>query len=448
MYHLTETSSISGGFRPKEEPNQATHYRHHRLNVRDPVEPQMPPVCYPITPVGAKRKKVLRPTLDEELSSISMSRMKKKGVHNTKRYSEISHLLTRRKAKVRLINFFTRRQIRKYFDYSTIPESWPEIKPNDKKSVIAGVGNNTKVKMAIKRDSHGSKLVAVKKIYSNENQDARTIRYHHDSSMLELCLQRRAESCAPRVYGIAERLSTKTKCHKMYLIMELVKAPNLEKIYHSLNRQQKFTIAHKLAKKLDSLHRKQIYAGDFKDSNVLVNPESLRVTIIDFGCSQDLRIPIKPNFIADSITHYHAPEIYQACRYHCALKGFPRVCLPCAYPGIDKDQLLLPRKADIYSLGIIIGKMFSEHPTGMWCLRYKDNHLNTLDLFDMLTQKKLVVEGLAPDLQPLVTEMLRADPARRPDLPQVMQELKALVIGRASTLMPMMVGQKISFGLH
>ncbi len=408
----------------------------------------MPPVCYPITPVEAKRKKALRRTLDEELSSIFMSRIKKKGVHNTKRYSEISHLLTRRKAKVRLINFFTRRQISKYFDNSTIPEGWPEIKPNDKNSVIAGVGNNTKVKMAIRCDSHGSKLVAVKKIYSDEKQDARIIQYHHDSAMLELCLQRRARSCAPKVYGIAERLGTKTKCHKMYLVMELVKAPSLEKICHSLNRQQKFTIAHTLAKKLDSLHRKQIYAGDFKDSNVLVNPLSLRVTIIDFGCSHDLRIPIKPNFLTSSITHYHAPEIYQACRYHCALMGFPGVSLPCAYPGIDKNQLLLPRKADIYSLGIIIGKMFSEHPRGNWCMQYREKHLNKLDLFDMLTQKKLVAEGLAPDLQPLVTEMLRADPTRRPDLPQVVQELKALVIGRASTLMPMMAGQKISFGLH
>ena len=402
--------------------DQDVRYRQYTLNVVSLAEPQVPVKCRP----GRSRlKKSHHRSFGEELDSIFMSRFRKKGQRKT--HSKIRHLLSERGAKIKLINHFTPRQINKYFGSSPPPRGWPEIKADDKNSVIAGVGNNTIVKMAIKRNSRGAKLVAVKKIYTPTWPPRMSmIESYRRRSMSEICLQRRASCCAPAVYGIAERVDWKKKCHKIYLAMELIKAPKLESIYDSLTRQEKFAVALSLTGKLDSLHRKHIYAGDFKDSNVLIGPEGLRVTIIDFGCSCDLRDSIKLSFDHTAISHYHAPEIYQASRYYCATAGYPGLLPPAPYPCVQKNQLLLPKKADIYSLGVILAKMFSHYPCGKWCLIYTDRHLTTTDRFDQLTCRKMVVEQLDHDLRPLITKMLRADPALRPDLKQVAQTLEAL----------------------
>ena len=403
--------------------DQDVRYRQYTLNVVSLAEPRVPAKSHP----GVTRlrlKKGHERSLGEERNSIFMSRFRKKGQHKT--HSKIRHLLSERGANIKLINHFTPKQINKYFGSSPPPTGWPEIKANDKNSVVAGEGNNTIVKMAIKRNSRSDELVAVKKIYTPTWPCMSTIEFYRRRSLSEICLQRRASFCAPAVYGIAERVDWKKRCHKIYLAMELIKAPKLESIYDSLTRQEKFTVARSLTRKLDSLHRRHIYAGDFKDSNVLIDPENLQITIIDFGCSHDLRETIKLSFEHTSISHYHAPEIYRASRYYCAKAGSAGLLPPAPYPCVQKNQLLLPQKADIYSLGVILAKMFSHFPSGKWCLTYTDRHLTTTDRFDQLTCIKMSAEQLDHDLRPLITRMLRADPALRPDLKQVDQILKAL----------------------
>ena len=403
--------------------DQDVRYRQYTLNVVSLAEPQVPASSRPgVTKL--RLKKGHERSLGEERNSIFMSRFRKKGQRKT--HSKIRHLLSERGAKIKLINHFTPRQIKKYFGNSPPPTGWPEIKADDKNSVVAGAGNNTIVKMAIKKNSCSDELVAVKKIYTPAWPCINVIASYRRRSMSEICLQRRARFCAPAVYGIAERVDWKKRCHKIYLAMELIKAPKLENIYDSLTRQEKFTVARSLTRKLDSLHRRHIYAGDFKDSNVLIDPENLQITIIDFGCSHDLREAIKLSFEHTSISHYHAPEIYRASRYYCAKAGCPGLLPPAPYPCVQKNQLLLPQKADIYSLGVILAKMFSQLPSGKWCLNYIDRHLTTTDRFDQLTCIKMTAEQLDHDLRPLITKMLRADPALRPDLKAVDQTLKAL----------------------
>ena len=406
--------------------DQNVRYRQYTLNVVSLAEPQELAKCRPGV-TRSRLKKSKHPPFGEELNSIFMSRFRKKNQHKAGRHSKIRHLLSERGAKIKLINHLTPRQVNKYFGSSRPPTDWPEIKADDKTSVVVGVGNNTLVKMGIKRNSRGAnKLVAVKKIYTPTWPCPSMIESYRRRSMSEICLQRRARFCAPAVYGIAERVDWKKRCHKIYLAMELIKAPKLESIYDSLTRQEKFTIARSLTGKLDSLHRRHIYAGDFKDSNVLIGPDGLRVTIIDFGCSRDLREPIKLSFDHTAISHYHAPEIYQASRYYCAMAGYPGLFPPAPYPCVEKNELLLPMKADIYSLGVIFAKMFSHFSSGKWCLTYNDRHLTTTDRFDQLTCRKMSAEQLDHDLRPLITKMLRADPALRPDLKQVAQTLDAL----------------------
>ena len=405
--------------------DQDARYRQHTLNVVSLTERRLPEQHHPVSS-KTRRKKGRHSPIGDELCSIFMSRFEKKSSHKSKRHSKIRHLLSEKGAKIELINHFTSEQIRKYFDSGPTPQGWPEIKADDKNSVIAGLGNNTKVKMAIKKNKHGSKLVAVKKIYTSEWFCRETVDFCRQSSLRELCLQRRAKSCAPAVYGIAERIDREKKCHKMYLAMDLIKAPRLESIYRFLAREDKLTIACSLARKLNSLHHKHIYAGDFKDSNVLVDPEDLQVTIIDFGCSYDLREPIELSFDYAGISHYHAPEIYQASRYYCATAGPYELPLPEPFPGIYKNRLLLPKKADIYSLGIILAKMFSRRPAGRWCPTYHEEPLTTITRFNRQVRRTMKFEQLDRDLRPLVAEMLQAEPERRPDLAQVIKTLETL----------------------
>lgn len=415
-YHSHAAAGLAG---------QDARYQQRTLNVVSLTEPRLSAQHHPVSS-KTRRKKGRHSPIGEELRSIFMSRFEKKSSHKSKRHSKIRHLLSEKGAKIELINHFTPEQISEYFDSDPTPRGWPAIKAHDKNSVVAGLGNNTKVKMAIKKNRSGSKLVAVKKIYTSEWFCRKTVDSCRRRSLREICLQRRAKSCAPAVYGIAERMDLEKKCHKMYLAMELIKAPRLESIYRFLAREDKLTIACSLAIKLDLLHHKHIYAGDFKDSNVLVDPQDLQVTIIDFGCSCDLRESIELNFDYTGICHYHAPEIYQASRYYCASKGLYTLPLPDPFPGIYKNRLLLPKKADIYSLGIILAKMFSRRAAGRWCLTYREDPLTTIARFNKQVQRTMKLEQLDRDLRPLVAEMLQAEPDRRPDLAQVIKTLETL----------------------
>ena len=405
--------------------DQDARFQQHTLNVVSLTEPRLSAQQRPV-PSKTRRKKGRHSSIGNELRSIFMSRFEKKSLHKSKRHSKIRHLLSEKGAKIELINHFTPEQIGEYFGCGPTPQGWPVIKAHDKNSVIAGLGNNTKVKMAIKKNKSGSELVAVKKIYTPEWFCKKTVNSSRKRSLREICLQRRAKSCAPAVYGIAERIDREKKCHKMYLAMELIKAPKLESIYRFLAREDKLAIACSLATKLDLLHHKHIYAGDFKDSNVLVDPQDLQVTIIDFGCSGDLREPIELNFDYSSICHYHAPEVYQASRYYCASASLFKVSLPDPFPGSCKNRLLLPKKADIYSLGIILAKMFSRRPGGRWCRTYHEEPLTTIARFNKQVLKTMKLEQLDRELRPLVEQMLQAEPDRRPDLSHVVKTLETL----------------------
>lgn len=427
-YFIPPVVASSGGYHSHAASglaDQDARYQRHTLNVVSLTEPRLSAQHHPVSS-KTRRKKGRHSPIGKELRSIFMSRFEKKSSHKSKRHSKIRHLLSEKGGKIELINYFTAEQIRVYFDRDPTPQGWPEIKANDKNSVVAGLGNNTKVKMAIKKNKSGSKLVAVKKIYTHDWSCGETVDSSRRRSLREICLQRRARSCAPAVYGIAERIDREKKCHKMYLAMELIKAPRLESIYRFLSREHKLAIACSLATKLDLLHHKHIYAGDFKDSNVLVDPQDLQVTIIDFGCSGDLREPIELNFDYSSICHYHAPEVYQASRYYCASAGLFKVSLPNPFPGSYKNRLLLPKKADIYSLGIILAKMFSRRPGGRWCRTYHEEPLTTIAQFNRQVHRTMKFEQLDRELRPLVRQMLQAEPDWRPDLSQVIEMLENL----------------------
>ena len=147
--------------------DQDARYQQRTLNVVSLTEPRLSVQHHSVSS-KTRRKRGRRSPIGNELCSIFMSRFEKKGSHKSKQHSKIRHLLSEKGAKIELINHFTAEQIGEYFDSGPTPQGWPEIKAHDKNSVVAGLGNNTKVKMAIKKNKRGSKLVAVKKIYTSE----------------------------------------------------------------------------------------------------------------------------------------------------------------------------------------------------------------------------------------------------------------------------------------
>lgn len=378
------------------------------------------------------------PSIEEELRAMYLSPIEKKNYSSMRSYTRISHLPGMDGSEIKLINSLTESQVNRYFGPDFTIKGWPEIKPYDRKSIVPGKGGHfAKIKMAELKGTKHSELVAVKKIYSRVGLTFRGFSGFRENFLLEACLQQRAKPIAPNVYGIAIRSDPKKNCYKAYIAMELIKAPTLYAIQSSLSCKEKKAVFCKIAEYVCELHKKNIYLGDLRDRNILVNQEKKHIHIIDYGFSQDLRHSITIRFDPNTVAHYHAPEVYLAAHVHNNLI-FDQTGDYYAdraqshsylwdYFQIDNNTLLLPTKADIYSLGIILATLFSRMPDDMpsvqWSTYYEPQHLIE---FDEQIQRKLKDEQTRKEYRPLITQMLKSDPEQRPDFPAIMSYLEKL----------------------
>ncbi len=101
------------------------------------------------------------------------------------------------------------------------------------------------------------------------------------------------------------------KKHQAWLVMELISHPALEQVKLTKEEDLKFVML-QLCEAITYLHRLEIVHRDVKPENILIDPLSKKIKLVDFGISKHLR---KRGSLCDLWTstgtiYFKAPEMF------------------------------------------------------------------------------------------------------------------------------------------
>lgn len=138
---------------------------------------------------------------------------------------------------------------------------------------------------------------------------------------------------------VVKTLELLTLPNSIALVMEDFPYPSLSDILHEkIPLETKVRIAISIAKALGEIHHEQVIHKDIKPQNILIDPESLKIKIIDFGIS---------SLLGRELQQLLPPE---------ALEGTLPYMSPEQTGRINRQ---LDYRSDIYSLGITLYQFFT-----------------------------------------------------------------------------------------
>ena len=116
-----------------------------------------------------------------------------------------------------------------------------------------------------------------------------------------------------KIEGIIKPIELTTEENSLVLVLEYFESQSLKKFINveDLDLKQFLNIAIQIADILDKLHQNQVIHKDIKPSNIIINPQTRQVKIIDFSIAtrleRETQSPINPNCIEGTLA-YMSPE--------------------------------------------------------------------------------------------------------------------------------------------
>ncbi|MEV6009158.1 serine/threonine-protein kinase [Streptomyces sp. NPDC051976] len=209
------------------------------------------------------------------------------------------------------------------------------------------------------------------------------------------------------VYGpfVAAFVGADADADPPWLAVEYVNGPDLRSFvadYGPLPLVETASLGALLAEGLGTIHDAGLLHRDLKPQNILLAAYGPKV--IDFGLA----------VLAERRTALTAT-------------GFVVGSVLCMPPEQARGGHRLDRSADVYGLGAVL--LFAA--TGHYPYEGRTWQAVALNIEDPTVPPDLT--GLPPELRPLVTEMLAADPGARPTLPEVTERLVRVIRGQGLT---------------
>ncbi len=209
------------------------------------------------------------------------------------------------------------------------------------------------------------------------------------------------------VYGpfVASFVAADAHADPPWLAVEYVPGPDLRALvteHGPLPLVETASLGALLAEGLGTVHEAGLLHRDLKPQNILLAPYGPKV--IDFGLA----------VLAERRTVLTASGVVVGSV----------LCMP---PEQARGEHHLDRPADVYALGAVL--LYAA--TGHYPHAGPSWQAVALRIADPDTPPDL--EGLPPELRPLISEMLAYDPADRPTLPRITERLVGVVAGRGLT---------------
>ncbi len=194
-------------------------------------------------------------------------------------------------------------------------------------------------------------------------------------------------------FGVVRTCDDENLISRKFIVLEYCDTSNVLSLLRNITYDEKIKMIFKISHALHTIHKSGYIHRDLKFENTLFDSKTSEIKITDLGLAIEYE-KISPTETPVGTLLYIAPEILQGKKY---------------------DQ-----RADIYSLGILIYYILTGSPP------FESNDPTEI-LRWHLSQKKLNLEHLAPELRALLKSMLDPEPSNRPkNVAEVMNVLKKL----------------------
>ncbi|WP_062207678.1 serine/threonine-protein kinase [Streptomyces sp. NBRC 109706] len=209
------------------------------------------------------------------------------------------------------------------------------------------------------------------------------------------------------VYGpfVASFVAADAQAEHPWLAVEFVAGPDLLTFVQEqgpLPVEEVASLGALLAEGLGTVHEAGLLHRDLKPQNILLAPYGPK--LIDFGLA-----------------------VLAERRSTLTATGMVVGSVLCMPPEQARGEHYLDRPVDVYALGAVL--LYAA--TGHYPYSGPSWQAIALRIEDPATPPDL--DGLAPELRPLITEMLALDPAARPALPEVTRQLVGVITDRGLT---------------
>ena len=169
----------------------------------------------------------------------------------------------------------------------------------DRYKVVDYLGQGARSNILLVTDGQDGQKYALKRVFKRTTNDQRFI----EQTLDEYEVSRDFQHPVLRKSYTLRRIRRWLRLVEVQLLMEYFAGRTLEEMVTALNLPQLVTIFTKVAEGLHSLHQLGFVHADIKPNNILINPESQEIRIIDFGQSCRIgaikkRIQGTPDYIA------------------------------------------------------------------------------------------------------------------------------------------------------
>jgi len=258
---------------------------------------------------------------------------------------------------------------------------------NAKYQILAQqIGRGTYATIRLARDVNTGETVAVKVV------DLRRYEREFDTEVRMLALTQ-------GLPGVVRFRHSQVIRDTGYIYMDYIPHPNLYNLVRrnrSLPQSQALTIFKNLLEAVSSIHAEGIAHRDLKPDNIMIDPSTFEVTILDFGLS--MVVPssgFTDNFCGSPM--YMSPEILNREKHD-------------------------PRVADIWSLGVLLYHMLvGDCP---WSSCETLDELLDLVVFETTVQ---LPDTLSQEVQKLLSGVLVHDPKSRLTLEDISRQVEVMV---------------------
>jgi len=181
--------------------------------------------------------------------------------------------------------------------------------------------------------------------------------------------------------------------HERYGFIQMEYIPTTLKTFvtnNALDESKARTIFKQICEAVDACHKQGIAHMDLKPDNILINPDTLEVKLIDFGCCNTFEKNKKAAFFRFGTPGYRAPEILTKRPYY-------------------------PDKADIWSLGAILYMLVKDN----WFRPHGEEEEKSAYAWLHCGMGELL-KGLSPELKALLRKMFRFRGHCRPSIQEIL----------------------------
>lgn len=262
----------------------------------------------------------------------------------------------------------------------------------------------------VRKGMFGDKPVAIKELVFNENEVT------PDEVVKDILNELKAFSIVEKLHpAIVKFYGVWKQSSKIKFIFELINGKDLSNIYKDLTDKQKLEIVIQICDVLGVLHASKLIHRDIKPNNVMIENDTGKVRVIDFGTVKIAKNENTFTVNQKGTDNYMSPELIRIIEFE-------------GDEDSDTCHFSVSPKVDVWAVGCVISEIFSGYIP--WTNSFGKNPMKIRNALKKKIEFPIPQEITNPAIQNLIKSATAADLEQRCSI----VELKELCIKVLSEL--------------